>query len=288
MNAITVKSYHERVNKIVNHINNNLAEELDIEKLASIGNYSVFHFHRIMRAALGEPLGAYITRLRLETSVQLLKMTDNPVNEIAFKVGYDTPSSFNKAFKKRFGFSPGEYRENTSRILELNKTTFKLNAMKCLKSLTPKIKTVTAKKLIYAQSVGSYDKSSKQAWDKVCAYAAANRLFGFRTEFIGISYDDPKITESDKLRYDACLTVSKTVKPEGEIGFREMPDGKYAVFTHTGPYEFFQDSYNYIFGQWIGENNIELRDVPCFEKYLNSPDKTKPEKLLTEIYIPVK
>jgi AraC family transcriptional regulator len=288
VNSVTTKSYHERVNRIVLYINNNLSEELDIEKLAALGNYSAFHFHRIMRAFLGEPLGAYINRLRLEASVHLLKMTELPINEIAFKVGYDSPSSFNKAFKKRYDVSPGEYRENTSRFLELNRATFQLNAMKYLKNLTPKIRIVPARKLIYTQATGNYGQSSKTAWDRICSYAAANRLFGFRTEFIGISYDDPKVTEAEKLRYDACLTVSKTIKPEGEIGYKEIPEGRYAIFTHAGPYENFQDSYDYIFGHWVPDNNAELRDEPCFEKYLNSPDKTKPEKLMTEIYIPVK
>ncbi len=288
MNAITLKSYQERVNRIVHYINNNLSEELDIDRLAELGNYSSFHFHRIMRASLGEPLGSYITRLRLETSVQLLKMTELSVADIAFKTGYDSPSSFNKAFKKRFSVSPGEYRENTTRLLEINSATYKINAMKNLKNLNPKIKLVPAKKVICTQVTGSYDQSSKKAWERICRYAAANRLFGFRTEFIGISYDDPKITEPGKLRYEACLTISKNVKPEGDISFREIPEGKYAVFTHTGPYENFQDSYDYIFGRWIHENNIELREVPCLEKYLNSPDKTKPEKLVTEIYVPIK
>ena len=288
MNAITEKSYQERVNRIVFYINNNLSEELDIEKLAEIGHYSPFHFHRIMRASLGEPLGSYITRLRLETSVQLLKMTGLPATEIAYKTGYDSLSSFSKAFKKRFGVSPSEYRENTTRLLEMNNTIFKMNAMKNLKNLTPKIRLMPAKKVICTQATGSYDQSSRQAWDRICSYAATHRLFGFRTEFIGISYDDPNITEPDKLRYEACLTVSKDVKGEGDISFREIPEGKYAVFTHIGPYENFQQTYDYIFGQWIQENNIELREVPCLEKYLNSPEKTKPEKLITEIYIPVK
>ncbi|NOY94898.1 MAG: GyrI-like domain-containing protein [Chlorobi bacterium] len=35
------------------------------------------------------------------------------------------------------------------------------------------------------------------------------------------------------------------------------------------------------------ESGIELRDAPCFEKYLNLPEKTRPEKLLTEIYMPI-
>ncbi len=112
-------------------------------------------------------------------------------------------------------------------------------------------------------------------------------MFGFKTDFIGISHDDPSVTEPGKCRYDACIAVTKDVKPGGEIGVKEINGGKYAIFTHKGSYEKFSDSYGYIYGKWIPENGHELRDSPCFEKYLNSPDKTKPGKLVTEIYIPI-
>ncbi len=91
-----------------------------------------------------------------------------------------------------------------------------------------------------------------------------------------------------KTIYDACITVRKGAKPEGDIGVKTIEGGKYAIFRHKGNYEKFNDSYNYIFGSLMTENNAERDDKPCFELSLNSPDKTKPEKLLTGIYIPLK
>ncbi len=285
--ADTLNFYYERINHVVQFINNHLGEELDIFKLAGVGNYSPYHFHRIMRAYLGEPLGAYIVRLRMETAVTLLLYSSEAINNIAFKVGYDNPSSFNKAFKKRFGISPIEYRKNNERLLQNESSKIKFIDMENLKELQPKLKEVKTKKVIYARGLGSYGESAGKSWKTVCEFAEKNRLFGFNTEFIGISHDDPKVTDSDKLRYDACVVVSKEVKPEGEIGVQEILGGKYAIFTHMGPYEKLESSYDYIFGKWLPESGKELRNVPGFEKYLNAPEKTKPEKLLTEIYVPI-
>ncbi len=287
VSSSTQKYHVERINKVVQFINNHLGENLDLQTLASVGNYSTYHFHRIMRAHFGESLGAYIVRLRLETAVSLLRFSEVSISDIAFKVGYESPSSFNKAFKKRFGVSPNEYRQNNSSLVRKESSKILFRAMESLKNLTPKIKQVKTTKVIYSQMLGDYHKSASKAWEVVCDFAKKRRLFGFKTEFIGISHDDPKVTESEKLRYDACIVVTKDIEPEGEIGFKEIPGGKYAVFTHKGAYENFSDTYDYIFGKWIPENNIELRDVQSFEKYLNSPDKTKPEKLLTEIYVPI-
>ena len=159
--------------------------------------------------------------------------------------------------------------------------------MENLKSLKPKIKNIKAKKVIYTRVLGNYNSSATQAWNTISSFAKKNRLFGFSTEFIGISYDDPNITESEKLRYDACIVVTKDVIPEGEIGVQEIEGGKYAIFTHIGSYEKLINSYDYIFGKWISENGMELRNVCGFEKYFNTPENTKTEKLKTEIYIPV-
>lgn len=285
--ADTMKCYHERINHVIGYINRHLNEQLDIATLAGVGHYSPFHLHRIMRAYLGESLGAFILRLRMETAVTLLNHSSEAINDIAFKVGYENPSSFNKAFKKRYGIAPAEYRKNSGTVFRKYSSTIKFNAMEHLKSLKPKFKTLKTKKVIYARALGAYNESSGKAWDLVCRFAKEKKLYGFGTEFIGISHDDPNITEAEKLRYDACIVVSKEVKPEGEIGVQQIEGGNYAVFTHKGPYEKLSDSYDYIYGKWLPESGKELRNVCVFEKYLNSPDDTRPEKLRTEIYVPV-
>lgn len=63
--------------------------------------------------------------------------------------------------------------------------------------------------------------------------------------------------------------------------------GKYAVFRYQGPYENLRAVYDTIYAKWIPEKGYKLGDTPGFEKYLNHPDHTEPENLITEIYIPV-
>ena len=142
----TQKFYYERINKVIQYIDNNLGENLDMEKLAEIGNYSSFHFHRIMRAYLGESPGAYIVRRRLESSTNLLRYSEMQIADIAFKVGYENPASFNKAFKKRYAVSPVEYRKNNLNLIISSDSKIQFNAMENLKSLKPKIKTKKPKK----------------------------------------------------------------------------------------------------------------------------------------------
>jgi AraC family transcriptional regulator len=104
---------------------------------------------------------------------------------------------------------------------------------------------------------------------------------------IGLVHDDPDVTPADKVRYDAAIVPSRPVDPEGEFGVTEIPGGKYAVFTHRGPYETLGQSYQRFFGNWLPKSGHELRDAEAFEEYLNSPMTARPEDLLTRIHVPL-
>lgn len=285
-NHFTLKDYQQRVNKVLHYINTHLDEDMDIGKLAELSNFSPFHFHRIMRAFLNEPLKSYIGRIRMEKAALLIQSTDLSMTDIAFKLGYDVPSSFNKAFKKQFGVSPSDYKEDYTELNSMN--YLKLTKMESKLNVKPKIKELKTKNVIYVNSIGDYGgQGTEDAWNAVCGFAENKRLFGRYTEFIGISHDDPNVTDSEKLRYDACVAVDKEILPEGRVGVKTIEGGKYAMFMHKGPYSGFQELYDYIYGVWLPDSEFELRDLPCFEKYLNTPDKTKPVNLKTEVYIPV-
>lgn len=94
----TKEEYLKQVNNIIEYINNHLDEDIDLSLLAEKSNFSPFHFHHIMRGFLGEPIGTFITRVRVETAARLLRYSDMPILHIAYQVGYDVPSSLSKIF----------------------------------------------------------------------------------------------------------------------------------------------------------------------------------------------
>lgn len=281
----TIKDYIERVDAVKSYINSHLFDDIDMSRLAEVSNFSLFHFHRIMRAFLGKPLWSHIIRLRLEAAAELLNNSKLPVTEIAYKVGYETPQSFTKAFKGYYNYTPAEFREKkikpkTNENISINKN---LNNMKA-----PKIKDLEPMKVIYINIVGEYgSKKMGETWDKLFTFFKEKNLFDFGMSVLGVSYDDPSITEPSKCRYDACVTIKKDVKPEGEIGVKMLEGGKYAIFSHKGPYDTLNDTYGEIMRTWLPKSKYKLRNAPCFEKYINTPYKTAPENLRTNIYMPV-
>jgi AraC family transcriptional regulator len=281
----TKSIYVERINKVLVYIDRNLGEKMDLEMLAEMAHFSPFHFHRIMRAYLRESLGSYIIRVRLDAAAALLLYSTELVSDIAYRIGYDTPAAFTKAFQKRFGTSPSDYRQNKGslRLEKVQLSTINYEKMK----LKAKIKEIKPIPVVYVHAIGDYNNVGT-AWEKLSKFMKEKKLFSFGIEFIGVSYDDPSVTETEKLRYDACVTVKKEVRPEGEVGYKLLEGGLYAIFRHTGPYENFSKTYDQIYLEWLPESGYELRDAPPLEFYLNDPDRTKPENLKTDIYVPVR
>jgi AraC family transcriptional regulator len=153
--------------------------------------------------------------------------------------------------------------------------------------MTLEIRTIDPMPVLFVRRTGPYYQAAGEAFGVLCQLAGPRGLLGPATRMIGISHDDPHVTAESRFRYDACVTIDCEAKPEGEVGQKTIAGGKYAVFLHAGSYEGFQRTYDQIFKTWLPASGVQLREEPCFELYLNSPDQVKPEDLRTEIWLPL-
>ena len=141
-------------------------------------------------------------------------------------------------------------------------------------------------RVAFVRHVGPYHEVGR-AWDTLCTQLGAQGLLGAGSVFIGVCHDDPEVTPPEKIRYDACVSVDANCRPEGEIGVQTLEGGEYAVTTHEGPFERLGSTYARLLGQWIPRHGRTLRTAPSLEFYLNDPETTDPEDLLTDIYAPL-
>jgi AraC family transcriptional regulator len=122
-------------------------------------------------------------------------------------------------------------------------------------------------------------------------WTAMRGLLGSHTRALGIIHDDPDITASEKLRYDAAVTIApdsaREMRPEGSVGVQEIPACEYAIAQHRGPYDRISTTYARRCGEWLASSGRELASAPALEFYLNTPQNTKPEDLLTDAHLPL-
>ena len=85
---------------------------LSVETISSVLGLSRVQMYRKVKQLTGQSPVEIIRVTRLKKAEQLLKATRMTVSEIAYEVGFSSPSYFSKCFKDYFGIQPGEVREN--------------------------------------------------------------------------------------------------------------------------------------------------------------------------------
>ena len=96
--------------KAMSFIEANLANQITLEEVAAVSGYSRTYFSRLFKEIVGINFKYYLERERIELASDLLEMEEMSITEIAYAVGYNSFSSFWRAFKKLKGVSPREWR----------------------------------------------------------------------------------------------------------------------------------------------------------------------------------
>lgn len=96
--------------KARNFIRENSAEELSLTKVAKSVHISANHLSEKFKQVTGINFVDYIARTRTEKACEPLQNSNLRISEIAFAVGFQSLSQFNRVFKKLIGKSPSAYR----------------------------------------------------------------------------------------------------------------------------------------------------------------------------------
>ena len=98
------------IDRALEYINNNYKENISLQSVADNIHVNSSYLSRLFRKKNGETLVEYITRMRMEKAMELLKNANLQIFEVAALVGIDDPAYFSHLFKKYTGLSPKEYK----------------------------------------------------------------------------------------------------------------------------------------------------------------------------------
>ena len=104
-------SSEERISRVCAFIHDHFSSEINIGQLASLANMNESAFCRFFRKMTGKTAIEYINDLRLGMACRLLQNDQYKINEIAYKIGFNTVPYFNRYFKKVKNCSPSEFRK---------------------------------------------------------------------------------------------------------------------------------------------------------------------------------
>ncbi|WP_395632917.1 helix-turn-helix domain-containing protein [Flavobacterium sp.] len=94
------------------HIEDNIAERIEIEDLVKITGWSRFHFTKVFTKSIGIPPKKYIIERKIEISKKLLKNNSFSIHQISNMLNFKSQSDFSRTFKKITGNPPEKYRKS--------------------------------------------------------------------------------------------------------------------------------------------------------------------------------
>lgn len=92
-------------------VSSDLGPETSVKTIADRVYLHPVYLSKIYKAETGESLGDYIIRMRMERALYLLKHTNKKIYEVTSELGYQNPQYFSKMFKKYYGLTPNEFRD---------------------------------------------------------------------------------------------------------------------------------------------------------------------------------
>ncbi|MBQ8578075.1 MAG: AraC family transcriptional regulator [Clostridia bacterium] len=101
------------------YMQNHFTEPIQLEDAAGIANYSPNYFSSQFKAYTGVTFKQYLTDLRFSFAKKLLEHTELSVSQICTQCGFSDFSHFMSGFKKKYGITPKNFRENTGKSQEL-------------------------------------------------------------------------------------------------------------------------------------------------------------------------
>lgn len=311
------QEYSARINRVLDYIETRLDRELNLEELARVASFSPFHFHRLFRAALGESLGRFIQRLRLERAARsLLSEPAKPVTHVALDCGFTSSAAFTRSFRARFGCSPSAYRRSGP-LPERNPGTSESKPGQAFRNgwksfpedsvhieyrtgmevwrmdkekRSVEVRDVPARTVAYVRHVGPYKGDAAlfgRLFERLFRWAGPRNLVRpGETQTLVIYHDDPEITAEQRQRVSACLTVPEGTRGEGEIGTLVIPAGRCAVTRFVVRPDGFQQAWDWVYGTWLPQSGYAPDDRPCYELY---PEERRADgSFVIDIYAPVK
>jgi AraC family transcriptional regulator len=277
--------YDGRMHRVLEHIDRRLDQPLDLETLADVAHFSPFHFHRLFSAWMGETLGDYLRRRRVEiAATRLVAQPRVRVLPIALSVGFGSAEAFARAFKTRFGCSPSSWRQQQSALRsaksnpgQVKRNTDQVPPQNLAKNdavhhLSPeasmKVELIDRQPttVAYLRHVGPYGAPLMTFWQEtVYPWMATSGLL--QQPRYGISHDDPTITAPQQCRYDAACEVPPALKTLGNALKTTIPGGKYAALSFKGTVAGIEEAWKAMLRDWLPSSGLQLDGRVMFEYY---------------------
>ncbi|WP_336866867.1 AraC family transcriptional regulator [Sphingomonas sanguinis] len=286
--------YQDRMQRVLDHIDRHLDDDLDLDTLSGVAAFSKYHFHRQFAATFGLTVHRYVQLARMKrASYRLVYRDAQSVTQIAMDAGYEAPDAFARAFRQRFGQSPSSFRTAPDWApwlaafgpLDKARSTYMQNAY------TPDdvmIREVSPTPVAIMEHHGDPATIGATVQRFIAWRKAAGLSLKVSSTF-NIFHSDPRTTPPADYRIDLCVGTDRPIDVE-EQGIKPgtIPGGRCAVLRVVGHADSLEPAALYLYREWLPASGEEARDFPLYCQRLSMFPEVPEHETVAELFLPVK
>jgi AraC family transcriptional regulator len=290
-----LRNYNARMQRVLDHIDQHLDGDLDLEAVSRVAAFSKFHFHRQFMATFGVSLHRYVQLARLKRASHRLAARDaQSVTEIAMEAGYDAPDAFARAFRQRFGQSPSSFRKSPDWAPWLAAFGPLDNARSKLMQITYEARDVAVRETPPTPVAIMEHRGDRAglpvtierfiAWRKAAGLSPqTSPTFNiFRSERIPENPADYSM--------DICVGTDRPIGPDDE-GMKAglIPGGRCAVLRVVHDTHNLEPAALYLYRDWLPASGEEVRDFPVYcRRHISLSPAASTHDVVVELFLPLK
>jgi AraC family transcriptional regulator len=275
----------DKMNAALDYIEENLTDKIDINVLCRKAGCSSYNFQRMFSFITDITLAEYIRRRRLTAAALELQHSDIKVINVAARYGYDSATSFARAFSALHGMTPREARSAGVELKAYPRISFQIS-IKGEKEMNYRIETKEAFDIFGIETISSLSgekgyMTPGELWSKCQANGEYDRLFanaGALPDFLPKDFcmihgaESYRKTGENTFPYMLFAFVSDKSNTEGYQTVH-IPAQTYVVFTSDGFswgddfFNILMDLHKRFYSEWLPISNYERADAANFEIY---------------------
>jgi AraC family transcriptional regulator len=273
----------DALNAVLRHIEDDMCGELDMQKLAERIHFSHFYLQRMFAMMTDMSLSEYVRQRRLSLAGQELQATDAKVIDVALKYGYETPESFQKAFRRFHGITPSAAKKCRAQLRFLNPLTLRVE-LRGGSVMDYTVEQMSELTVVGKERRFRYDTASREIpkfWEEYYA-GDTPPVDGC----LGICIEE----EAGKGSFVYAIANFWEDGAPVPVGYikRKIPAHTWVKFKVVGAMpEALQEVNRQVFGEWLPNNaEYEMAEGVNIEMY--TMGDTSSDEYESEIWLPVK
>ena len=264
-----------RVQRVQDHVRQNLHLDLRLEDLADVAGTSRFHFARIFKAQTGETLNHFVRRARLERAATLMRARpERRLLDVALDAGFDSAADFSRVFRQQFGIAPSGW-DRVSRlqtVIQGYEDNLAAARLTC-PPLEPAVRTYPACRLAYVRVATPFLDGAllDEGYRVLTGWFETRGLNWAERPLLGMSWDQPETTPLEQVRFDLAIPLPDGLNVSGPVSELSLPSIRSVDVRVDGELPHIALAWEHLYERWLPESNEQPADLPGHETLPSPP-----------------